>query len=405
MTETDREIREALEALVSHHQPDVDRGLAAARDARVTGSDRTRRVAVAVFAVAVALVAGAFVVRAFGGDRSIGPVPASESPAAPDRPVGGILVTVLDDEDSSGDVYSVTAGGTEPQSVLTGPTDDSQAVWSPDGTRIAFVRRDRNGPCVDSNIYVANADGSDPRRLTGDPADLQCDVPSAAPGTNVIAAVGESDDEPAWSPDGRHLAWRTTCDNGSTGIGVMRADGSDQKCVGLGGYSAEPQWAPDGSRIAFDSEKDLTPRASGTDIWTMAPDGSDPTRVTHDDGGNILTGWSPDGMTLLYNRRGGSEGRWSVWTVRLDGTRASRLTDGSRLNGTGGGVFSPDGASVAFASDGSCTEQPVNGSGDRIDICILSVADGTIIHVASFASRYAWPTDWKTFRKLSGWSG
>jgi Tol biopolymer transport system component len=77
------------------------------------------------------------------------------------------------------------------------------AAWSPDGTRIAFAStRDGN-----YEIYVMNADGSAPRRLTNDP---------------------QSDYAPTWSPDGQRIAWRTNRD-GNGEIYSMRADGTDAR--------------------------------------------------------------------------------------------------------------------------------------------------------------------------------
>lgn len=112
------------------------------------------------------------------------------------------------------------------------------AVWSPDGRRIAFVRTlGRRVPphVLNSEIYVMNADGSGTRRLTHNAA---------------------YDGEPAWSPDGRKIAFRSTRD-GNREIYVMNADGSNQR--NLTRHPAKdgrPSWSPDGRRIAFVSDRD-----------------------------------------------------------------------------------------------------------------------------------------------------
>ena len=322
-----------------------------------------------------------------------GPAP-SPAVAASDR---DMLVNVRDDSDGSSDVYMASPGG-KVLPVLTGGTD-YDAVWSPDGTKIAFVRVDRNGPCSDSNIYIANADGSRATQLTGDPADLRCEAPSASPGTNVIVSVGVNDDEPAWSPDGTKIAWRTNCADGRSGIGTMNADGTDQTCIGPDGNSGEPRWSPDGHVLAFDSDAGLPADAFGTDIWTMRPDGSHLVRVTNDGGGNIVQDWSPDGSTLLFQRSvDHSDYSWDLWTIALADGERRQLTDWPGMDVSA--IYSPDGAKIAFASDRFGDENTVSQGTDAghakegLDVYVLSLADGSIVRATSFAPHVAWPSDW-----------
>lgn len=97
---------------------------------------------------------------------------------------------------------------------------------SPDGRRIAFRRMIG----IDSEIFVANADGSAARNLTGHPA---------------------FDGWPAWSPDGRRIAFASNR-NSAYQIFVMDADGSNVRLVAnTEGRATAPRWTPDGRRIAF----------------------------------------------------------------------------------------------------------------------------------------------------------
>jgi len=107
-------------------------------------------------------------------------------------------------------------------------------AWSPDGERIAYTSiRDRNGrtcfeECSTSGeIYVANADGSEPRRLTRSKAD---------------------DQAPAWSPDGRSIAFvsdRSGPEQHDVEIWIMRADGSGlRRVTNEAAWSLDPAWRP-----------------------------------------------------------------------------------------------------------------------------------------------------------------
>jgi Tol biopolymer transport system component len=116
------------------------------------------------------------------------------------------------------------------------------AVWSPDGRRIAFSLglpdRSQVGPAGRNHeIYVMNADGSGSRRLTHNRA---------------------FDGQPAWSPDGRKIAFQSTKTiRGNKEIYVMNADGSGKRNLTRNpAMDGRPSWSPDGRRIAFVSNRD-----------------------------------------------------------------------------------------------------------------------------------------------------
>jgi Tol biopolymer transport system component len=125
------------------------------------------------------------------------------------------------------DIYSVALDGSDLRRITRDSRWASSPAWSPDGDRIAFVRYDAFVEAVGGNdreIYVVNADGSGQRRLTDDG---EC-----AAGTTC--RPDDTDGAPAWSPDGRRIAFISDRGEpvGQTGLPVtqqvweMRADGS-----------------------------------------------------------------------------------------------------------------------------------------------------------------------------------
>ncbi len=138
----------------------------------------------------------------------------------------------------------------------------AQAAFPGQNGKIAFARS--------GNIYTINPDGS---------------------GLEQLTTTGE-DSEPAWSANGRRIAFTSTRD-GNSEVYVMDADGTGQ--TNLTNHPADdshPAWSPDGRRIAFDR---LTPGV-GYDIHLMDAEGGGATKVTE----GVDPVWSPDGQRIAF---------------------------------------------------------------------------------------------------------
>ena len=116
-----------------------------------------------------------------------------------------------------------------------------------------------------------NADGSGQRKLTRNPA---------------------RDGGPAWSPDGRRIAFASER-NGTFEIYVMNADGSGQRSLTGASPAFGPEWSPDGRKIVFFSDGE---------IYAMNADGSEQRRLTRDPGNDFGPRWSPDGHMIAFER-------------------------------------------------------------------------------------------------------
>ena len=120
-----------------------------------------------------------------------------------------------------------------------------------------------------------------------------------------------------WSPNGKQLAYACTDANDEderVGIYVMRPDGSRKRRLTRGsGNDSEPAWSPDGKSIAFSSY-----RSGGGDLYVMRADGSGLRQVTTNPGSEYNPDWSPDGKAIVFTQYDDS-GRSRLLAVDGDG--------------------------------------------------------------------------------------
>jgi TolB protein len=148
---------------------------------------------------------------------------------------------------NSADIYSVDINTKKVVRLISGGINTFPG-WSPDGKKIVF-RKIIEGS--NSEVFVANSDGTDLRNLTYNPG---------------------FDGWPSWSPDGKRIAFASNR-NSNYQIFVMKDDGSDvQLLANTEGRATEPRWSPDGKKIYFtnckhvDWSKDCQIYAASTDF-------------------------------------------------------------------------------------------------------------------------------------------
>lgn len=130
------------------------------------------------------------------------------------------------------------------------------ASYSPDRTRMVFASDRLGGGNYD--IFVADADGRNPVRLTSDPG---------------------MDIQPVWTPDGQRMVF-VSARGGARQIYVMRADGSGvYPITGLPGGAEEPAVSPDGRAVAFTGYP--AGRDAPSDIYVVPLDGGRPAQATN----------------------------------------------------------------------------------------------------------------------------
>lgn len=176
------------------------------------------------------------------------------------------------------------------------------------------------------------------------PPSLMVVNPVGSDGHQLSAAILRA---PAWAPDGRSLLAVPAEDR----TGVYRvdvADGASELVLQAEGVEDTPAWAPSGRTIAFT----LLPRGgTNEDIYLADADGSNVRRLTSDAAYEYEPRWSPDSRLIAFVRDG------DLWLMAADGSGQRRLTTGLTVDSP---TWSPDGRHIAFviAGGGSMNEGP-----------------------------------------------
>jgi len=253
-------------------------------------------------------------------------------------------------------VMNVDSSMWDARNLTNNPADDLFPVWSPDGSRIAFLSS-RGGNRA--NIYVMNADGSGLRRLTTD---------------SVFAAYPYS-----WSPDGSRLAFAAGQYTGH--IFVVTADGSGLiRLTNDSVADGSPAWSLDGTNIAF-----VRADGSGSRIYVMNADGSAVIPLTNAGASDYDPHWSVQASKLAFTRYWPSDTSSSgVHVMNADGLGLHRISPGHSPrwspNGTrilfqdvGVSVTDTNGLNVHRVADNYDTNDPANWSADGTRIVWVSL--------------------------------
>jgi len=246
-------------------------------------------------------------------------------------------------------------------------------AWSPDGTKIAYVRFQRDGGSFDEGIFVANADNTQATKV----------YVSGLPHPISLSEL-------AWSPDGTKIGFVQTKwpAEGSEADAVMQlivmnADGTG--ATALGGTSASDggqitsfSWSPDGGRIVLTRQVAQGVR-SIPNLFLMSADGTSITQLT-DDGISMNPSWSPDGSHIAFEVASDHYHRRSIYLVDASGGDRTQLTEGPWMDSDP--VWSPDGRQIAFIR----VEGESNaGTAVRASSLMIMNADGTDQHAVATA--------------------
>jgi Tol biopolymer transport system component len=229
-----------------------------------------------------------------------------------------LVAVTVDDKSGKARLVLVSDDGSNQKELTDAKSNASYPAWSPDGKKIAFCSDREKGVW---QVFVMDADG-----------------------TNVMQVTKEQDGArvPSWSGDGKRIACcRGGRFSGSNVLAVDAADGKNAAAVS-DGDAWDPAFSPDGKSIAFVTSREI----GGFKLFRMDADGGNVTRLV-DQANNIgfaYPAWSPDSKTIAFANL--ADGNLELHRVDADGKNLTRLTDFGGFSVYP--AFSPDGKRLAF---------------------------------------------------------
>lgn len=227
------------------------------------------------------------------------------------------------------DIYTVCPDGSELTNLTNDPSPDSQPIWSPDGTKIAFSSS-RDGS---SQIYIMDQDGNNPVQLTTD----------------------YENSSPIWLPNGKEIAFLTTDREGLWWWRIINIDNHAVSQFSEPSYDfffQTPAWSPDGRYIAYMSLVEQQQRNDGSSqIHIKTVDGSSDIGLTNDAWANIHPVWSPDSKKIAFlSERDGNYNMFALYVMNNNGANLQKLTEPVYPETTTFS-WSPDGQQIVISSD------------------------------------------------------
>ena len=302
--------------------------------------NRAALMAAAIVAALPAIACGAATTATTDASSGQGATTEPTSAPAPTPIGGGGRIAFASTRDGASEIYTVGPDGTN-LTRLSGvePVGKYFPRWSPDAEFLLYWTYSADPPVSDE--YWLRSDGTTGVFANGvqpyasfspdgqtvvlcgpmEDGDLEL-VPVPVTGGDFTRLTNDpgKDFMPAWSPDGKTIAFVSDRD-GALYIYLMDPDGGNQRRLTDNDFvELAPAWSPDGSQIAFFSGGDAT------NIFVVESDGSGTTNITNQDlGYNEDPTWSPDGQMIAFlsDRSGDHE----IYAMRLDGSGLVNLTN------------------------------------------------------------------------------
>jgi Tol biopolymer transport system component len=223
---------------------------------------------------------------------------------------------------------------------------DEKPIWSPDGTKVAFVSDFTTSGHGEKQVFVMPVAGGE-------------DTINLATQISDFPKESKTIDDLAWSPDGSRIAFTRGNNAGDDKVWVENADGTSVFPLEIGGGGAKrhPAWSPDSSKIAYAVVKNepeqvyVAPSIGG--FGQPIGKGHEPT-------------WSPNGSHIAFDTYNSGFGYVDLHIVNPDGSGTPLIVTPSPYTEWTFNAWSPDGGRIAYrstAASGATTYRVMNADG------------------------------------------
>lgn len=258
-------------------------------------------------------------------------------------PDGGLVAFAWDGGVEGGpfDVYVQPVGGGEPARLTRHPADERSPAWSPDGARVAFVQCGMGGECGIGAVDVAGG------------------VPEM-----IVPAGDLAIEDLVWSPDGRMLAFSARRGRqGAYSLHLLPLDGGPPQRLTspAATYPGDlaPAFSPDGRLLAFVR----TALDGRQDVAVVTVEGGRVRRLAREQRGVTGLDWTADGEEVVYAAT--REGAAGLWRVGLDGGDPRWVALGTEGGEVAGPTVARRGPGLAFARQLARSQVVEVGPGDE----------------------------------------
>ena len=328
----------------------------------------------AACAAALSIAAPAAAERPMTIQDLLAAVRVSDPQISPDGRLVAFVRTTTDVKTGArnADIWVVPSDASAPPKLLVGGEKaENTPRWSPDGRRLAFISTRNGAP----DLYIADADGGNARQVTKLPAGVQPPVVFSPDGTRIafVSDVPQGADVPGSA----HLAgrlffrhWDEWRENVRHHVFVVPATGGgDPRDLTPGDFDSPPTqqedaaiaFTPDGREVVFVSNREGADREAYTtnnDVWSVSVDGGAARKLTQNPAADVQPVFTPDGKSMIVRaqRRAGFESdRWHLDVYdRVTGTKRT-VFETPDLS-VSDFALSKDGATIVFTASSKGTD-------------------------------------------------